>query len=138
MKRGKWERREEMRGGKLSWEDLLLLDSVFIITAAVHRGNLAGYIKRLIHSPPTTSDTHTTRHTHTLTLLSVNTQEKLIPYNRLIPRLKDVISQSLLPKLLALGSEVCFYNCSGFHLNELKFHLSGAPCPCQHILQMES
>lgn len=35
----------ERRGGEPSWEDLLLLDSVFIITAAVHRGNLAGYIK---------------------------------------------------------------------------------------------
>lgn len=35
----------ERRGGGPSWEDLLLLDSVFIITAAVHRGNLAGYIK---------------------------------------------------------------------------------------------
>lgn len=64
-----------MRGGKLSWEDLLLLDSVFIITAAVHRGNLAGYIKRLIHSPPTTSDTHTTRHTHTHPPLGEHTGE---------------------------------------------------------------
>lgn len=46
--------------------------------------------------------------------------------------------QPLLPKLLALGSEVCFYDCSGFCVNELKFHLSGAPCICQHILQIES
>jgi len=35
----------ERRGGEPSWEDLLLLDSVFIITAAVRRGNLAGFIK---------------------------------------------------------------------------------------------
>lgn len=97
-----------------------------------------GRLHQKAHSQPTSNIWHTHNPAHTLTLLSVNTQEKLIPYNRLIPRLMDVISQSLLPKLLALGSEVCFYNCSGFHLNELKFHLSGAPCPCQHILQMES
>lgn len=41
-------------------------------------------------------------------------------------------------KLLALNSEVCFHDCSGFCVNELKFHVNGAPCPCQHILQRES
>lgn len=46
--------------------------------------------------------------------------------------------QLLLPKLLVLGTEVCFYDCSGFCVNELKFHFSGAPCMCQHILQIES
>lgn len=36
---------EEVKGGKVSWGDLLLPYSMFIITAAVHRGNLAGGIK---------------------------------------------------------------------------------------------
>lgn len=43
-----------------------------------------------------------------------------------------------LPKQFAVSSEVCFYDCSGFRVNELKFHFSGAPCICQHILQIES
>ena len=46
--------------------------------------------------------------------------------------------QPLLPRPLALGSRGCFYDCSGFGVNKLKFHLSGAPCICQHILQIES
>lgn len=70
----------ERRGGEPSWEDLLLLDSVFIITAAVHRGNLAGYIKgsftaHLYHL------THKHNHAHTLTegraILPFNVQKIL-------------------------------------------------------------
>lgn len=58
----------ERRGGEPSWEDLLLLDSVFIITAAVHRGNLAGYIKdsftaHLYHLTHMHNQAYT--HTHT-------------------------------------------------------------------------
>lgn len=72
----------EMRGGKLSREDLLLLDSVFIITAAVHRGNLAGYIKgsftaHLYHL------THTSMHTGIHTLMEGHTY-------LLIQRAKDI------------------------------------------------
>lgn len=113
----------EKRGGEPSWEDLLLLDSVFIITAAVHRGNLAGYIKgsltahlyRLTHI-----DDHAQRHTHALTggraTLPFNVLKilKEKPYKRLILRLEEAMFQPLLPKLLALGSEVCFYDCSVF------------------------
>lgn len=137
--KGKWER----RGGEPSWEDLLLPDSVFIITAAVHRGNLASYIKgsftaHLCHL----THIHTQEHRqHTLAdspVLSFLSAGRLHGKQRLVLRLKEVMFQTLLPKLLALGSEVCFYDCSGFCVNELKFHLSGAPCICQHILQIES
>lgn len=117
----------------------MLLDSVFIITAAVHRGNLASYIKgsftdHLYHLKCTQAYIHTQKDT----LLIQCAKDIVALEKRLILRLKDVVFQSLLPKLLALGSEVCFYDCSGFCVNELKFHLSGAPCPCQHILQIES
>lgn len=61
-------------GGKLCWEDLLLLDSVFIITAAVHRGNLASYIKgsfidHLYHLRPTQPCTQAFIHSQKETFL---------------------------------------------------------------------
>lgn len=64
--------------------------------------------------------------------------ENKTPYKWVIVRLKEVMFQPGLPKQFAVSSEVCFYDCSGFRVNELKFHFSGAPCICQHILQIES
>lgn len=103
----------ERRGGEPSWEDLLLLDSVFIITAAVHRGNLAGYIKGLFtaHLDHLTHIDnrayrrgHTRRRTCHLPIQGAIYIERKA-YKRLILRLKEVMFQLLLPKLLALSSE---------------------------------
>lgn len=113
------------------------------------QGKLGSLHQRLIHSPPLPSDTHTQPRTqayaHSLretSCPSIQYMCKIHPkkktHKRLILRLKEVMFQPLLPKLLVVGSEVCFYDCSGFCVNELKFHLSGAPCICQHILQIES
>ena len=97
------------------------------------------------HSLPTSTIWHTHERAHGSTyvtgghaIVSFSVQMIVKASNRVIRRLKDVPFQPLLPKLLALSREVCFYDCSGFCVNELKFHLSGAQSPCQHILQIES
>ena len=50
----------------------MLLDSLFIITAAVHRGNVAGYIKATFTVHFQTLK-HTHRHTHTHTHTHIHT-----------------------------------------------------------------
>ena len=146
---GKWERWgvKRRRWGTILGGSVATRQCVYH-NSCCPQGKLGRPHQRLIHSPPLPSETHTHTHTHTHTLwerraiLSFSAKKDITreksAIKGLILRLKEVMFQPLLPKSLALGGEVCFYDCSGFCVNELKFHLSGAPCICQHILQIES
>lgn len=99
------------------------------------QGKLGRLHQRPIHSPPLPSDAHT--HTHTVRGTCYLPIWCVLKYIFL-----KKVKGSCVPACIteAVGSQRCglFTIVLFFCVNELKFHLSGAPCICQHILRIES